>query len=378
MKRVHLPPPVVALALVVAACSPTAPAPPPPPPPGPTVTNLAISGPDTVEPRPLVRLPEFLQPHGAAQQFRATAAFSDGSSKDVTANAEWQYVTFGLPSLVLALWPTNQPGLVESGRPGDAIVAVKYGGKSATHHVLVIAPGTFRLSGMIRTSDGQIPRSASTHIMTGKNEGLHSIADPDGHYTIYGVAGPTVIRLGADGYPSTEITVDLASDATQDVTLTAYLPPAADLSGNWAYTLKASPLCRDQLPAAARERSYDITIVQTGSVLNVTLFGPAINDFDTRTGRFDTAGSLHGDDLDIGIAGDTDWGDWSSVRFNESLSSTAIVGLSIASIGKISSGSEIVLPTTGDIEYWDVPYRDDGRPNAMCRATDHTAVLRRR
>jgi hypothetical protein len=50
-----------------------------------------------------------------------------------------------------------------------------------------------------------------------------------------------------------------------------------------------------------------------------------------------------------------------------SISSSAIVG-----------GSEIRLPTQGDIEFWDVPYADDGSPSAICRATDHLVVLRRK
>jgi hypothetical protein len=283
--------------------------------------------------------------------------------------------------MVNVLWPTTTPGTIESGRPGDADIVVTYEGATARHHVLVIAPGTFRLSGTIRASDGRRLTDMGAGMRAATLPNLTAPADLDGHFTLYGVAGAVEIwgcGSSAD-FPCVIANLVVTEDSTYDFVLTPYPPAGFDLSGAWTYSLSASPACRDRLPEALRERTYDMALVQTGAKLDMTLFGPTVSEYGQHPGQHGevNAGTLHGDVLNLAITGDTDYGSWSLTSFVELLGPAAYSGLAILSSGTVG-GSEIRLPTRGDIEFWDVPYPEDGTPSTICRATDHLVVLRRK
>src|SRR5439155_19079785 len=115
-----------------------------------TVTAVTISGP----------LPEI----GATTQLTATAALSDGSKQDVTAQASWQTSNAGVITV-------SDRGVARGVGAGEADVSASYSGKTGSQHVQ-LASRTFTLAGTISevTTGRPVPR-AQVEILDGKNAG---------------------------------------------------------------------------------------------------------------------------------------------------------------------------------------------------------------
>lgn len=134
---------VIGALFVAAACdepnrSPTAPTPTAPGPTTPLATSLTISG-STSIPAP-----------GGTTQLTATARYSDDTTRDVTAEAQWRSLDNDVVSVI-------SPGLIRGGRHGKGGVRATYGSApglvSASVDVRVAPDGAFVLTVVV--SDGQ-------------------------------------------------------------------------------------------------------------------------------------------------------------------------------------------------------------------------------
>lgn len=256
----------VALSVSFVACGddgPTRPTPPPstPPPTTPpvvTVTRLEVSGPGSVPP-------------GGTAQFTATAHMSDGSTQDVTTQASWRTGHSGILTV-------SSSGLVSGRQRGETSLTASISGRPATQsEVLVLPPGTYRVVGTVRDAGFPVT-GAQVAVTSGTATGLSAGASPE--YRLYGVAGPTELRVTRDGYHEQKTRLDVARHERVDFDLTLS-GPRTEAAGTYTLEVSANPACRGRLPEAAQTRRYAATIVQDGPRVSVTLSGA----FRTHDGR---------------------------------------------------------------------------------------------
>lgn len=256
------------LSVLLAACGPDTPTsprtpPPPPPPQGTpvTVTRVVLDGPTTVNPGPPV-------------QYTATAQQSDGTTRDVTAEAAWRVFN---PS-VLSM---TAPGLFTGVEKGETGLSVLFAGRSAViGNVIVVPAGTYKLSGTI-VDEGQPVPDAVVEIQD-EAIGISRIPAPGGPYRIFGVAGDTKITVFRSGYEPATKRQTITGHTVVDVAL-KLSKPREDLSGRYALAITASPDCSARLPEGLRERNYTAVITQAGPNLTVTLEGAQFFNADGRT-----------------------------------------------------------------------------------------------
>lgn len=258
----------IALALAVlvggwsAACGenhPTQPTrnPPPPPPTGqPTLQSIRVEGPTSVPP-------------GTRAQYSAIGQMSDGTTQDVTATTTWRTSDAGVLSV-------STSGEATGGKNGEAIVAAENSARRASLQVLVLTPGTYRLTGLV--SDSGIPISGATvDVLDGSRAVMSARSDDEGIYRLYGLVGDVEVRVRVDGYPDQVRAIPVRDDARLDFAL----PAGAALTGSYQLTITAdATLCpasgRNALPTELRVRTYDATLTSNAGQLSVKLSGGSL------------------------------------------------------------------------------------------------------
>jgi len=351
----------VVFAFVVAVASscnrsPAAPTPTPTPaqPSAPSLTRFSVAGPTSIAP-------------GESARYTALAAYSDGSSKDVTETASW------LPKSD-ETWKTvyfTSPGVAFGANRGEFDIAALMDGKwpYASFHVFVLESGTFKLSGVVSESDGEALEGVTVEILSGTGRGLHATTDGHGRYALYGVAGPVRLHASADGFtPQDHDVVVTGNNATDGFALTTVERPA-DVSGVWTMTVAPSPGCRAGLPDIARGRTYQVQLTQQGIRLQMTISSPTLKMFNPD----ENFGSIVGSRVRLSFIGDTDYGDWSTPDIYEHLSPTETFGFDGIFDGT-AAGSEIHGTMNGDLVYWNA---STFGPAWYCRAKNHVVTLSR-
>ena len=218
----------------------------------PSLQSIRIEGPMSVPP-------------GTNAQYTAVGLISDGTTRDMTSTVTWR----SSDDAVLAISPS---GSATGGKPGEAVIAVENNGKRAGLGVLVLAPGTFRLTGL--ASDGGVPVSGLTvDLLDGSRAIMSTKTDGNGIYRLYGVAGDIEVRVSGMGYPEQVNRLTVTGEARSDFVLTS----RSDQSGSYQLRITASASRPSSgswaLPAEARVRTYDGTITQNGPHLSVALSG---------------------------------------------------------------------------------------------------------
>jgi len=318
------------LAVILAACDkpptrpspgPTAPEPPRPDVPVPvSFTRLELDGPASVPP-------------GETAQFTATAFYSDGSSRDVSGEAAWQA---GLPLSI------STTGLASGHSPGENYILVVFSGRSATKKVMVIKPGTYRISGAVRDA-GLLVYGAEVAVSAGPAEGLSTIAVA-AYYHLYGVFGETEIRVRRPGYQEQKQRIVVTAHQNLDFSL-ALSTPRDQVNGTWTVTITAADECRAKLPDEAMERRYRAVLRQDGAQqdgprVTATLEGGTVYSANQ---RFTFQGRAEPDRLTFWLAGATPYEPYYS-DFNpgdvfEQLSADPVF---------LSAGGSVVLSASGD------------------------------
>ena len=147
-------------------------------------------------------------------------------------------------------------------------------------HVLVLEPGTFRVSGVI-TESGQPIGGVRVTVAAGRRAGLQWTTAPDGRYALYGLAGPTELSVSEEGLQPQVRSIVVTDHQVVDFGLQP-LPGYDSLTGNWRLVLSASPSCGSAIPADAAVRTYEARIVQRGPQLTMEVSSPArvvLNDY---------------------------------------------------------------------------------------------------
>ena len=239
-----------ALAVVLGGCEKGRGSTPIPSQPTPFVVALELVGPDTVPP-------------GTTAQFTATARYSDGASRNVSAEAVWRSSS---PS-VLAI---SSSGLAFAGERGESSISAAFDRRTAVKAgVVVVPPGTYRLVGTVR--DDITPVSGARVDVIGSNGSALSTT-ADGTYRLYGVSGDIEIRVTKEGYQEQSKRVHMAAHSTIDFDLTP-TRPRDDVAGVYTLTINAAEECRAALPADARDPTYTAVLTQNVSRVQAQLDG---------------------------------------------------------------------------------------------------------
>jgi len=180
----------------------TTPSPVPTAPPAPTVNALTVTG-----SAPLV---------GATSQFTATAAFSNGTTQNVTSQASWRSSNPSVASV-------NGSGVVSGLAAGTADVTATYQSASGTTHLAVSPPviPTYAISGLVTdgTSGGVLP-NINVQVSSGPSAGASAKSDSGGRYTVAGVrAGTMTLSASATSYQSVDKTITVTGDTFLDFIL---------------------------------------------------------------------------------------------------------------------------------------------------------------
>jgi hypothetical protein len=152
---------------------------------------------------------------GAAQQFIATASFSDNTSQTVTDQVTWQ-------SSAANVAQVTSGGLVSAVAAGDADVTATFGAISGRLHVTIASSsgggsgGTFTVNGTVTdsTSHGVLP---NVTIAIGSRS---TTTDGSGNYTLSGISGGSItVVASATSYVATQQTINLSANAQVDFSL---------------------------------------------------------------------------------------------------------------------------------------------------------------
>lgn len=322
----------VAVTLATAACgnepaiSPS-PLPAAPPTAG-AVSSLLIAGPATVAP-------------GATARYKATAYFTNGTSRDVTDTATWTSENPAVLSIAA-------DGSGSARDRGQSQLRAAYDGKAAMPlEVFVLEDGTFALYGFVSPT----PENSSIYglrivVDSGIGAGLETRTDDMGMFGLYGVAGAIQLTLEGGGRFTRSESLTVTKHRTI-LTLALIprppLPPSLDLTGRWKLAVVAPDSCVRLLGAAAGDREYDAAIEQSGSSLTVRLTSSSLAAPARLTGTLD------GDHLYLQLY--KRWFDIDHVEYDvlEQLQPQGLLGVAGQIAAPVSSG-EIVGTFSGSFE----------------------------
>ena len=328
-----------------------------------TLVSVRMSGPTSVAP-------------GETAHYTATAEYSDGSSKDVTADAGWspQYNAFDNPiaRAEFAVLFTG-PGVAVGNSRGERNIYVRYEGKTGILNVLVLEPGTFKLSGVVSDTSGGTLAGVTVEVLSGTGKGLKATTGHQGEYGLYGVAGPVHLRTSAEGFTAELRDVVVSgNDRTEPFALSPVETPA-DVSGTWTMTVTPSPKCRPGLPDVAQGRTYQYQLIQRGTNIEGRISSPTVKM--SNPNEIFGLGTVLGSRVRLVFGGDTDEGDYTSPTLYDQLSQTETFGFSGFADGTVK-GSEIRAVLNGDLVYdnTNIP-RTGFFPRWYCRTTDHVVTL---
>lgn len=323
--------------------------------------SVRISGPASVAP-------------GSTAEYAAIAQYSDGSTKDVTAEASWT--------------PNNKAqfpiyfttaGIAEAVTYGEQEIGAQYystltlsgsaGWTSARLTVLAVGPGTYKFGGTVLNSRGGVIGGAVIEVLSGTGKGLKATTDSEGRYALFGVAGAIRVRTTAEGFAEDVQDLNVIQNEVAPLSLTPLADPV-DVSGNWTLTVTPASGCRAGLPDVAKNRTYEMTLSQQGMNLQWTLMSETLEHGRARSWTFGNA--VIGSRVRFLFVGDTDEGEFVSPSIIDLLSPTEWFGFS-GFVEATVSHSEIRGTLNGSLVYWTQP------PSAgwHCTRTDHVVTLRR-
>jgi carboxypeptidase family protein len=313
--------------------------------------SVRITGPTSVAP-------------GSTAEYAAIAEYSDGSTKDVTADASWT------PNnrAEFPLYFTSA-GIAAAVKYGEQVIGAAYhptGGhrEADSRTVFVLDPGTFKLGGTVLDSRGGVIADAAVEVLSGTGKGLKAITDLEGRYVLFGVAGPIRLRTSAVGFSEDVRDVDVMQNVVAPLALTPLADPA-DVSGSWTLTVTPSSGCPAGLPDVAQNRIYEMRFSQQAMNLQWTLSSETLENGIARSWTF--GNTVVGSRVRLLFAGATD-----DLEIIDRVSPTEWLGF-FGSVAATVSGSEIRGTLNGSLVYWTRAYSGIWH----CTTTDHIVTLRR-
>lgn len=218
-----------------------------------TLADLRVDGPASVPP-------------GGSAQYTATATYSDGSSRDVTADAKWTSTN----DAVLSVAAT---GAMTTHVTGFAEVVATLGNRSHSREVVVVPEGRYLVKAFV--NEDQVTAmiyGVRVEVVSGPAAGLAATTDWNGMALLYGVPADAQLRFTKDGYDPVvesvrvdhnwfEVRVPLASSSARP-----------NLPGGYQLTITSGP-CTDgtMLPDQVKTRVYGARIWNAGAKVMVEL-----------------------------------------------------------------------------------------------------------
>jgi hypothetical protein len=305
---------------------------------------------------------------GETARYTATAGYSDGSSEDVTRTVQWTPVSNPQTSLYF-----TQPGVAMGVHAGETVVRafLPFGPPWGSLVVGVLDPGTFELSGVVAESGAGALHGVTIAVVSGTGQGLQTRTDANGRYAFYGVAGRVRLRASFDGFAPEVQDRDITRHRV--IANFALMPveTTADVSGIWTMTVAPSPSCRAGFPEIARDRPYQVELIQHGTRLRMHISGPALTVHNPKQ----HVGTVLGSRVRLVFVGDTEYGEWSAPDIYDRLSPTEQFGFDGAMEGSLA-GALIRGTLNGDLVYINSETTTD-EPAWYCRTNDHDVTLRR-
>lgn len=298
-------------------------------------------------------------PPGSVLRYRGVLTRSSGITEDVTDRTTWESENPGLLAV-------NAPGAYSAATaPGQANIHATYQGLFATDHVYVLDAGTVALHGQAYDGRQPVP-GARIAVIAGSGSGLQTATNAAGAYTLVGVGGSATVAVSLDGYQPQTMTLQFDGNGTTvDYALDFVLTPVGgrpDISGAWALTFAASPSCTE-LPAEAMQRTYPVTISQSGASLTISITVPHDR---YASGAVKIGGTLLGSTLAFTLPNDPFDGPWLE-QVLDSGETFTLAGQATASL----TGGALQGHLDGPAQVFTT------WPGVICDRTDHTLTLAR-
>jgi hypothetical protein len=231
-------------------------------------------------------------PPGQKIQLALIATLSNGTTRDVTNDANWISGNQQVASIAA-------PGGVTGGERGTVTIEARIGQLQAKKEVYVLPAGTYSLTGRLNDrAYRDVPvTDARVEVTAGTGTGLVAFTDRQGIFFLYGVAGDTTLHVTKEGYSQVSRTLSVVEHHYVTIDL-ASLGKYPDVAGTYTLIITASSECgiglgKGNLPQEIRVRSYPATVEQNGVTLWVTLRGPQFSDFAQGFyGRVESGGAV--------------------------------------------------------------------------------------
>ena len=229
--------------------------PPAPPASSPVLVDLRVDGPASLAP-------------GDSVQYTATASYSDGSTHDVTSQAQWSSTNASVLMVAAA-------GATTARSNGDAEVRAAFGSLSHSRDVVIVPAGRYRLRAAVTEDQLNVALDdVRVEVVSGPAAGLAATTNWEGSAALYGVPQDAQVRFTKNGYQPLTQDVRLQNNGT---TVRVQLVPSRgrlDLAGQYQLTI-SSGSCSGvgALPELARTRTYTAALWNSGLFINVQLSG---------------------------------------------------------------------------------------------------------
>jgi hypothetical protein len=292
---------------------------------------------------------------GETIELTASASFSDGTTRDVTTQAQWLVIDDGILTLA-------SPGRMTAQRYGTTTVSVSYGtrgsGVSARADLRVAPQGTYLLSGVLKTDTG-FPLPQSRVEAASRAGTMSTTADGYGFYAVP-AAGEAVIHVEKEGFRAAVKELTVSCDDRMDFQLQR--DDAGGPRGIYVVTFTASASC--QLPPETMQRTYQANIEEIDHVLLARTEGA---DFVAWGGEKGFTGTHAGQAVEF-LMRDTYDDGYNLIERIPSLGDLHYSGIATGTI----SEADIVATFRGTLRL--VPFRSAGIPGT-CTADDHRMRL---
>jgi hypothetical protein len=240
-------------------------------------SEITPVGPSTIQPSASSATPQsiafsgstWLKQPGEASQLTVLVTFSDGTTRDMTAQTACYVVPYShsyTPHMVVRF----------SSRTGCSFTAAAFGSQeieiaypppswwpappttaTARATVRVVPDGAFVLRG--RVTEAGYPLEGARVELTSPSGNLSSVADYFGNYMLAPVSGDVQVTATIQGYAAVVRQMRIDHDQQMDLQLQPAVEPR-DIRGVYTLTFTASPFC--SLPAHARRRQYAARLVE--------------------------------------------------------------------------------------------------------------------
>lgn len=286
---------------------------------------------------------------GDTSQLTAVIQLTDGTTTDVTAQAEWRSMNEQVVRVTR--------GLLTAVGYGTTYVNAAKGTSSSSTSVRVQPEGTFFLQGRVTepgtftVADAGVQVSSPSRTFTARTGG-------DGHYVVAAPAGEVTMTVEKEGYTSQTKRLTMQRDETVDVTLQR--GDATGLAGLYELTITASPSCK--LPQELMRRRYLARIVeQSDARLVVDLSGAEFAFW----GNSGFTGTRNGNNLQFVIEPWMQFSDYAVMERIDDYTTLSYYGKASGTIG----GTSIVATLNGTVELSRTG--SSGAGTTQCDAADH-------